>query len=159
MKKHAKLIYAGIVSLILVLSSFFVQICTVSGESMCPTFDAGNLLLMNKISYEINRMDVVVIKKDGNLLIKRIVGLPGEDIKIENNKILINQVQIEDIVNCETDPGIAESGISLKSGEYFVLGDNRNVSLDSRDERVGIIKESEIVGKVVFSIFPLAPVK
>lgn len=159
MKKHTKLICAGIISFILVLSSFFVQMCTVSGESMYPTFDAGNLLLMNKVNYKIQRMDVVVVKKDGHLMIKRVVGLPEEKIEIENNKILINQVPIEDIVNCETDPGIAESELSLKDGEYFVLGDNRSASLDSRDERIGIIKESEIVGKVIFSIFPFRSIE
>ena len=159
MRKHIRLICAALVSFILVLSSFFIQMCTVSGESMCPTFDDGNLLLMNKINYELQRMDVVVVKKDGNLIIKRAVGLPGETIKIENNQILINQNPVEDVVNCETVSGIAESEISLKDGEYFVLGDNRGASLDSRDERIGIIKESEIVGKVIFSVFPFHPIE
>ena len=159
MKKHTKLICAGVISLVLVLSSFFVQVCAVSGASMHPTFDAGNLLLINKTSYEIQRMDIIIAKKNGHLIVKRVVGLPNETVKIEGGQILINQDVIKDVVNCETAPGVAENEITLREGEYFVLGDNRGASFDSRDEQIGVIKEKEILGKVVFSLLPFRAIK
>lgn len=144
-----------IVSLtVIVVNIFFYQLCCVSGKSMFPTLNEGNILLMDKFSKNYERMDIVVLRKNGMLLIKRVVGLPGEDIKIENNKILINGTEIEDVVECDINPGIAGETITLGEGEFFVLGDNRGNSCDSRDESVGSVNKKEIVGEVILSVIP-----
>ena len=128
--------------------------CRVSGPSMFPTLKDGDILLMNKISKDYDRMDIVVVRKNYKLLIKRIVALPGEEIEIKDNNIYINGEQIEDVVDCVTLPGIAENGIKLKENEYFVLGDNRENSADSRNEAIGVVKKSEIMGEPFWSMFP-----
>lgn len=140
--------------LAIIINTFFFQLCIVSGRSMYPTFSEKNLLLMDKVTDDYERMDIIILKKNGVLMVKRIVALPGENVKIESDKIFINGSEIQDIVECATEPGIAENEIQLGEKEYFVLGDNRGNSVDSRNEKIGIIKESEIVGEVIISVFP-----
>lgn len=140
-----------LVSLFLIFASIFlVQFCIVSGESMYPTLNDGDVVFIEKITDEYERMDIVVIKHDGRYLIKRVIGLPGEEIKIENGKVFINGNEIEDVAEGETSPGIAKDSILLGENEYFLLGDNREKSVDSRDELIGIVKRKNIVGKSVF---------
>lgn len=141
-----------LISLFLIFASIFlVQFCVVSGDSMVPTLDDGDVVLIEKVTKEYERMDVVVIKNNGRYLIKRVIGLPGEEIKIENGKVFVNGKEIEDVAEEETErAGIAEKGILLGDNEYFLLGDNREESVDSRDSVIGVVKEENIVGKSVF---------
>lgn len=157
-RKFKKIILITICILIFV-NAFFVQLCNVSGNSMDPTLKEGQVLLINKIDRTYNRMDIVILNNHGKWLIKRIVALPNETIKINNDMIQINGLVIDDVVTCRTDPGIAVEEIALQDDEYFVLGDNRTNSLDSRDERLGIVKESQIIGKIQFSLLPLKIIK
>lgn len=140
---------------VIITSIFFVQLCSVSGSSMSPTIQDGDMLIINKTASKFNRMDIVAIRVNRKLMVKRIIGLPGEKIKIEKGKVFINGKEIEDVVDCETEPGIAENTITLGENEFFVLGDNRGNSQDSRNENVGVIKKKNIVGKSLcyFSFF------
>lgn len=132
----------------LLITTFLFQFCTVSGSSMEPTLKGGDVLLINKISKDYDRYDIVVAKTDGKLLIKRLIGLPGETIQICDNEIYINGSKIEDVVDCEIDPRMAENEIHLSENEYFLLGDNRPNSYDCRD--IGPVNENQIVGEIMF---------
>lgn len=129
----------------------------VNGDSMYPTLFNGQNLIASKISYIINepeRFDIVVVDDtDTNLdkyLIKRVIALPGESIQIDTEgNIYINDKLLEEKFGYEVikDPGIAIDKITLADDEYFVLGDNRNRSLDSRSPSVGAVKRNHIIAK------------
>lgn len=130
----------------------------VSGNSMSPLLNSQDVVLVNRISYDLgkpDRFDVVVFQReDGKANIKRIIGLPGERVQIQNGDIYINGQVLEHQQGEITLAGIAENPITLGSDEYFLLGDNQNSSEDSRFSNVGNVKEDQILGKVWFRIFP-----
>ncbi|MDE7326465.1 MAG: signal peptidase I [Lachnospiraceae bacterium] len=129
---------------------------SVLGDSMEETLSDGDSIIVNKFAYlfkKPERGDVIVFKQSGSehdyYDLKRIVGLPGETIQIKEGAVYINGQEIKEKVNCERMliPGLAKDPFTLEEGEYFVLGDNRNNSEDSRFANVGTIVEGEIVGK------------
>lgn len=131
-----------------------------NGSSMEPVLESGDVVLMNRLSYDIgkpNRFDVVVFDREGQQPgIKRIIGLPGETIQIKDGQILIDGETYQE--NGEfpgiENAGVAETKVALDSGEYFVLGDNRNNSEDSRYADMGNVKKRNIIGKVWFIASP-----
>lgn len=146
------------------LVKFVVQRTEVIGTSMNDTLQDGDNLMVDKISYRFKdpeRFDIVVFPyeyKEKTYYIKRVIGLPGETVRIDeygviyiNDKALVENYGKEVIEN----PGIAELGITLGEDEYFVLGDNRNNSKDSRDPSVGTISKDRILGKAWLQIWPL----
>ena len=148
-----------IIAVIMMAVFFVIYMCDSAdmiGNSMAPSLNNADKVLIDKISYSINspeRFDVIVYKDDeGKETIKRIIGLPGEYIKIKNSVIYIKDEQgervLEDIYFEEKyESGYADEYIEIPVGEYFVMGDSRNVSEDSRFEYVGNIKEENIVGR------------
>lgn len=141
-----------------------IQRTVVNGESMENTLYTGESLLVEKVSYHFHdpeRYDIIVFypkgKEEDEYYVKRIYGLPGETIQIIDDQIYINNEVIEDeyAKNEMDDPGIAQDPITLGEDEYFVLGDNRKVSLDSRDSDLGPIHKKNIAGHVILRIWPL----
>ena len=131
--------------------------------SMEPTFSTGNKFLVNKVIYKFSepkRGDIIVFKTspddDASLHIKRVIGLPGETIQIRDGQILIDGVTYREGRDLPkiSNPGLATNEVYLESDEYFVLGDNRNNSEDSRYGDIGNINKKYIVGKVWFVISP-----
>lgn len=166
-KKYNKLIQNILFCIMLalclgfIISQFFFQHTTVHGVSMQATLSDGDQLLINKIAYNSNdpvQNDIVLFKApSGDYYIKRIIAIPGDKIEIKKNGyIYINDNRILYDYGYETidDGGIASSPITLKEDEYFMLGDNRNFSTDSRDPSVGIISRDKIIGKAFFCIYP-----
>ncbi len=142
---------------------FVAQRTVVNGDSMCPTLYDKDNLIVNKISYQFGkpeRFDVVVFPyeyKKNTYYIKRVIGLPGETVRIDTDgKIFINEVLLEEHYGAEVinEPGTAINGITLGEDEYFVLGDNRNHSSDSRTTAVGLVKRDKIIGKAWVRIYP-----
>ncbi len=156
------IIYIGIVILACFLIVTYVgRRTTVHGSSMEPTLQSGDSLWINMLSYKFGdpeRYDIIVFPyQDDVHYIKRIIGLPGETVQItDNGDILINGKILEEPIQFERirDNGIASSEITLGENEYFVLGDNRNNSRDSRWADVGLIKRDKIIGKAVFRLTP-----
>lgn len=158
------LIYLGGVFLLTFLFiTFVMQRTEVSGSSMNPTLWDKDSLLIEKVSYrfgDVNRYDIIVFPyRYGNeeYFIKRVIGLPGETVRIDGDgNIYINDVILDENYGAEVivDPGIAYTGITLGDDEYFVMGDNRNHSMDSRDPSVGNIKKSDILGRAFVRIYP-----
>jgi len=140
---------------------FFGQQVSTVGDSMKPALENGDVVLVNRVVYNATtpkRGDVIVFKPKGNnnihYYIKRVVGLPGETIKIENNTIYINNEPIEEDyeVTAIEDEGYLTEAITLDEDEYFVLGDDRGNSEDSRHPEVGNVKRMYIYGKAWFVI-------
>ena len=158
------LIYIGIVLAVTFLIITFVgQRTHVSGESMENTLDDGDQLIVDKITYRFQdpeRFDIIVFPfhyKENTYYIKRIIGLPGETVQIADGAIYIDGEVLQESYGREVmqDPGIAAEPITLGEDEYFVLGDNRNQSSDSRDPSVGLIHRDEIIGRAWLRIWPL----
>ena len=139
------------------------QTVTMQESSMEPTLSVGDRFFMNRVVYKLSspkRGDIIVFRTnasdDAALHIRRVIGLPGETVQIRDGQIYIDGELYDDRRDFPeiTNPGLAENGVSLKSGEYFVLGDNRNNSEDSRYANIGMVKKRYIVGKIWFTCFP-----
>lgn len=158
------IVYMGIVIFCcFLILAFVVQRTTVDGNSMTNSLHDKDSILIDKISYRFSdpkRFDIIVFPCDKNTYyVKRIIGLPGETVQIlENGDIMINGEKLNESYGKEViwdcNRGLAEDEIVLGENEYFVLGDNRNDSLDSRSNVVGTVKRSEIVGKVLIRVYP-----
>ena len=156
-------IAVGVVASYLVVT-FVGQRTQVSGESMETTLSDGDHLIVDKISYRFNdpqRYDIIVFpyRLEKNIYyIKRIIGLPGETVQIVNGYVYINGVQLDEHYGNEVmeEAGLAAEPITLGADEYFVLGDNRNNSQDSRAANVGVIHRDEILGRAWVRIWPLS---
>ena len=156
MKKSKKqLMLAGTVCLLAFLvSRFFVQVILIHGESMEPAFHSGQLTLIDKWTKEYQYNDVVAFRCEelSAILIKRIVGMPGDTIQITDGILYRNgeAVRLEYGTGSLSYGGLASEGIILGEGEYFVLGDNFERSRDSRYTQVGRVKEASILGIVIW---------
>ncbi len=135
----------------------------ISDDSMYPTLSDEDRVIVEKLSYEFSdpkRFDVVVFPleyQEDAYSVKRVIGLPGETVQIRDGVIYINGNQLDDSYGYETikNPGLASEGVTLGEQEYFVLGDNRNDSIDSREPSVGNVSRSEMIGRAVFCMWPM----
>ncbi len=128
-----------------------------SNSSMEPTYQTSDKLLVNTIAYKFSQPDtgdVIAFKPKANVnasySVKRIIGVPGDTIYINNGRIYINDELYKENIEVERieNPGIAATAITLLEDQYFVLGDNRNSSEDSRYESIGFVSSEDILGKV-----------
>ena len=140
------------------------QSVTMQESSMEPTISVGDRYFMNRVIYRVSspkRGDVIVFRTnasdDAALHIRRVIGLPGETVQIVDGQILINGETYKDGRDfpVSSNPGMASSPVTLESGEYFVLGDNRNNSEDSRYGSIGKVNKKYITGKLWFKLFPV----
>lgn len=145
-----------VLSLIFIFSfrAFVIERIVVSGESMMPNFQNDNVVFIKKFSNTYERNDVVVIRVNGKNVIKRIIGMPNETIQIKDDGyVYIDGNKLENDYGYATNyKGCAEQKITIGEDEYFVMGDNRDNSSDSRDWNT--IAESQIKGEVFLRIFP-----
>ena len=160
------LIYCAIMVLcITFVPRYVLQRTIVSGSSMESTLHNKENLLVEKVSYRFkdpDRFDVIVFypygRESDDYYIKRVIGLPGETVQIKGDTIYINGEEIKEYYG--KDPmvyaGIAEEPLKLADDEFFVLGDNREVSEDSRNEEVGPVKRENIEGKAILRIYPFS---
>ncbi len=164
---RAALNWVGCILVILVVAfvllRFVGQSIQVTGEAMQPTLKNGDQLIIDKITYafsEPRRFDVIVFPSPYRMdtyYFRRIIGLPGETVQIANGEIFINGQAVAESFPVEEGPfesGLASMPLTLEEGEYFVLGDNRADSTDSRNSSIGNIQESSIIGRAVLRIWP-----
>lgn len=147
--------YIVIVVVVVLIRTFIITPVRVDGDSMKNTLKNGDILLLYKLS-SINRFDIIVLdeERDNEKIIKRVIGLPGDTVAIKKGKIYINDKVIDDeYAYGETSD---YDKVTLGDDEYFILGDNRLISKDSR--YFGPIKEKEIKGKIVFRLFPFTKI-
>ncbi len=170
-KKYEKLLEFCVYVLVVVALSYFVlttiaQRSSVNGSSMYPTLEDGDQIIVEKLSYrfhEPKRNDIIVFRYENpereemSHFIKRIIGLPGETIQITGGTIFIDGEELEDPYGYYSDglPMLgydAEFSFTIDENEYFVLGDNRNDSLDSR--KIGCISKKDIIGRACLRMYP-----
>ncbi len=156
---------AGVLLATYLLITFVGQRTEVFGQSMYPTLESGDQLIVDKLSYRFHdpeRFDIIVFPykyQEKTYYIKRIIGMPGEKVRIDTEgNIYINGEILEESYGYEpmATAGLAAQEITLEEDEYFVLGDNRNNSQDSRDPAVGCIHKKDIIGKAFVRIFPFS---
>lgn len=152
-----------IVAITWLVVTFVGQRTRVSGESMETTLHDGDNLIVDKISFRFRdpkRFEIIVFPykyEDNTYYIKRIMGLPGETVQVKDGYLYIDGEKLEENYGNElmNSAGIAAEPIVLGEDEYFVLGDNRNHSSDSREPKVGVIKREDLLGRAWIRIWPL----
>ncbi len=152
-----------IVAVTWLVVTFVGQRTRVSGQSMEITLHDGDNLIVDKISFRFRdpkRFEIIVFPykyEENTYYIKRIMGLPGETVQVKDGYLYINGEKLEENYGNElmNSAGIAAEPIVLGEDEYFVLGDNRNHSSDSRDPKVGVIKREDLLGRAWIRIWPL----
>lgn len=160
MKKFIKslLPYILIVIGVLTFRMFIIDPVKVTGDSMEETLKDGELLLLNRLNYrfnEIERYDIVVVKTKNDYIIKRVIGLPFEHIKYKYGNLYVNnEIVTDDFSKKTADFDLTELGYEkIPKDKYLVLGDNREISSDSR--RIGLIDKKDIKGSTSIRIWPL----
>jgi len=156
--------YIIIIIVVVLIRTFIITPVIVVGDSMVPTLKDGQILLLNKLDYkfnEIERYDIVVIEVGNGEIIKRVIGIPGEYIEYKENTLYIDGHEEETIYNFDTDDFTLKDICDcdkIPQDKYLVLGDNREVSSDSRGP-IGLIDIEDIKGSTKISIWPIKTVK
>lgn len=159
--------YLIIIIVVILIRSYIVTPVVVRGDSMYDTLQDKEILFLSKIHYQVSdikRFDIVVIKDlDEDLIIKRVIGLPGDNIEYKDNELYINDEKYEEeFTNDKTSDFTLEEICKINDIEckgkipndmYLVLGDNRDISADSRIK--GLIRRDQILGKTVLRVWPL----
>lgn len=159
--------YIIFIILVLVVAIYIVGLQQVVGPSMSPTLANNDIVILDKISYkfmDIKRGDIVSLYyADTKYLIKRVIGVPGDYVEFQDNKLYINnsyynEDYLTDVVT--DDFSLHDLGYEqIPENMYLVLGDNREDSMDSRDPKVGLIEKENILGKVRVQIWPINKMK
>ena len=145
------------------LTTYVGQRTRVNGESMYPTLHDDDNLIVDKISYRFRdpkRYDIIVFPykyEEDTYYIKRIIGMPGETVQIRDGYVYIDGKRLTgDVYGKEKikDPQTAAEPVTLGDDEYFVMGDNRNHSMDSRDPGVGVLTRKDLIGRAWVRIYP-----
>lgn len=145
--------YIIIIIVVIIIRTFIFTPVVVNGPSMMNTLHNGDVMILDKIGMKlggIKRFDIVIIQTGKTKIIKRVIGMPGETISYKNNKLYINGKEVSDNHSNEITYDFEE--IKIPDGEYYVLGDNRTDSVDSRI--LGTIPKNEILGHATFIIYP-----
>lgn len=150
--------YVFLILAVILIRTFIATPIKVEQNSMYPTLKPNDIMILNKIGYTLNgvgRFEIIVIKFEGEYLIKRVIGLPNEVVEYKDSKLYVNSSLVDEkFVKVETeDFSLEDIGISkIPKDKYLVLGDNRSKSIDSRT--IGLIDKNMIQGKTNLIIFP-----
>ena len=151
MTKKEVISYILIILIIILIRSFVVTPIRVNGESMDDTLKNKDIMILKKYDKSIDRFDIVVVDIGTEKVIKRVIGMPKEDIEYKNNKLYINGKKQDD----KYGKGKTSDFVDYcQEGYYFVMGDNREVSLDSRS--FSCVSKDQILGTTNFTIFPFS---
>ena len=155
------IIAAILFATILIMVGTETRLYRIIGHSMNPTLYENNLVL-TKHQKEYTRGDIIAFRKDGSTTIKRLIGLPGDEIFIDlDGKVSVNGKELDEpyVLLHQMHPSEIEFPITVPENKYFVLGDNRSNSRDSREKSFGYVDKDEVIGKVIKSLIPLKNIK
>lgn len=147
-----------VAALIIIVTNLWFPVLKVVGSSMQNTLKNKDVVICTNLYGEIDRGEVIAFYNNDKILIKRVVGIPGDSVTMDNDGILyINgERQLETyVMSMSLEPCDVEFPITVPENSYFVLGDKRTASADSRSEIVGTVSEERIIGKVLFRAWPL----
>lgn len=151
-----------VTGILVVVLMLFLRYAVVDGDSMVPTFHENDRVFAANIFYEPQRLDVVAVYEIHTLrkpLIKRVIGIAGDKIVVDAaaGKVYVNDVALEDSYTLEptNTAGSIKYPVFVPEGYIFVMGDNRNISRDSRYSEIGMIKLDAVIGKVIFRFYPI----
>lgn len=147
--------YVIIIIVVIFVKNYIIAPVQVKGDSMYSTLLDGDIMILNRLQYKrygVERFDIVVIENRGTYIIKRLIGLPGDTVEIKDNVLYVNDKEYEEYY---LDKGTITNDliVAVPDDSYFVLGDNREESMDSRI--LGFISEEDIQGIAELTIFPL----
>ena len=152
--------YVLIIVAAILIKLFVFSPIRVNGTSMSPTLEDGDIMILNEIGYHlhgVDRFDIAVAKIDGEKLIKRVIGLPGETVEYKDGKLYINgEIVVENFTHGDTeDFSLSQLSVEkIPDNYYFLVGDNRGNSKDSRT--IGLVHKSKIIGKAKLIIYPFS---
>lgn len=161
-KKHSKKLHKIIVLIVVIAISFlittqWISVLRIQSSAMSPTIDAGQIVIVFK-KKKVQRGDIVVYRKKNKLFVKRVIAGQGQYVDIDlNGKVTVDQKRIKEDYVGELSLGKCDISLphQVDQSHWFCIGDEREVSIDSRSSVIGDISEDEIEGVVVFSIWPL----
>lgn len=149
-------ILVAVAAFSVLISSFFIRVCKISGDSMYPTLETGQIVVAVKTD-KFEPGQLVAFYYNNKVLIKRVIGSPGDWINIDaEGNVTVNGVVLDEpyLTEKSLEPTDIEFPYQVPESRYFVLGDNRSVSIDSRKDEVGCISKEQLIGHVLFRLYP-----
>ena len=154
--RNTLIVVVFVAAIAVLISSFFVTVLKVTGDSMTPTLETGQIVIaQNSKEFEVG--DLLAFYYNNKVLVKRVIGSPGDWVNIDENGIVsVNGVELEEpyASDFSLEPTDISFPYQVPENRWFVLGDHRSVSIDSRSSVVGCVTKEQLIGKVVFRVYP-----